>query len=153
MYEITKTPSSRGFLLPVHFLSRIKKGLSVTIVFVVKQFLRMGPGSVLLSHGAGPHWLGRSPEPHTIPTPVTGRRVSACANTFHFLSRIKKGLSVRIVFVVKQFLRMGPGSVLLSHGAGPHWLGHTGWAGHRNPTLSPRQLLVAESRHALIRFT
>jgi hypothetical protein len=96
VYEITKTPSSRGFLLPVHFLTSIKKGLSVRIVFVVKQFLRMGPGSVLLSHGAGPHWLGRSPEPHTIPTPVTGRRVSACANTFHFLPDIKKGLSVRI---------------------------------------------------------
>ncbi|WP_218418271.1 hypothetical protein [Alteromonas lipotrueae] len=37
--------------------------------------------------------------------------------------------------------------------AGSHWLGHTGWAGHRNPTLSLRQLLVAESRHALMRFT
>ena len=40
---------------------------------------------------AGAHWLGRSPEPHTIPTPVTGRRVSACANAFHFQSGIKKG--------------------------------------------------------------
>ncbi|WP_339892368.1 hypothetical protein, partial [uncultured Alteromonas sp.] len=35
----------------------------------------------------------------------------------------------------------------------PMGLGHTGWAGHRNPALSPRQLLAAESRHALIRFT
>ncbi|CAD5259971.1 hypothetical protein ALTERO38_60794 [Alteromonas sp. 38] len=40
---------------------------------------------------AGAHWLGRSPDPHTIPTPVTGRRVSACANAFHFQSGIKKG--------------------------------------------------------------